>query len=128
MRKFTLSLIFPVVFILVILSFISGRYFREGLVTTQLLDPSPVLLNTVSYKLDDGSVNTMTSNRVWTDPHGNEMWIWQEDVTSDPNLITMKAISPQHINQTLTLNIKENKYTWTVPGNNPYVFPILKTS
>jgi hypothetical protein len=129
MRKFTLSWIFPVVFILVILAYVSGRYLREGLVTTQLLSPTPVLLSTLSYKLSDGSVNTMTSHRVWVDPHGNEIWFWQEDVSSDPNLMTMKAISPQHKDQTLVLDLKKKEYKWTFPTGDPnkketIVFPI----
>jgi hypothetical protein len=129
MRKFTLSLIFPVVFILVILAFISGRYFREGLVTTQLLSPTPVLLNTLSYEVPGESVNTMTSHRVWMDPHGNEMWLWREDVTEDPKIITMKAISPKHNGQTLSLDLDKKEYKWTVPPEKePVVFPISSKS
>jgi len=134
MKKFRTSLIFLVAIILVILAYVTMRYYsKEGLVSSSLLSPAPILLKNLSYMSADKVVNTMTAHRVWRDVHQSstgqqEIWLWEEDVSTDNNSIQMKAISPAHLGQTLELNITNKKYIWNSPGNPVYIFDIAQSS
>jgi hypothetical protein len=119
-----LSWTFPLLFIIVFLIMYLGvRYYKEGLTTASLANPRVV--NTIRYNLGN-EIGTMTASRVWSDPHGSEVWLWAEDASTDPNLVQLKAISPQHVGQTLTLDLAKNQYIWTVPGQAPTTFPIVQ--
>jgi hypothetical protein len=124
MRRFRGSWIFPaVVIVVLILAYFLVKHFKEGLVTSSLSSPAPIAVNSISYKIGEAT-NNMTAQRVWRDPHGDEVWLWQETASNDPNLIQMTAISPEHIGQTLTLDLNKNQYIWTVPGEGPMTFDI----
>jgi len=121
-----LSWTFPLLFIIVFLVMYLGvRYYKEGLTTASIENPS--IVNSISYNLGN-EIGTMTASRVWSDSHGPEVWLWVEDASTDPNLVQLNAISPNHDGQTLTLDLNENQYIWTIPGNAPVAFPITAKS
>lgn len=114
MRPTKFSWTFPLLFIIVFLGiYLALRYYKEGLTTASLENPRVV--NSIKYTL--GGVNyEMNASRTWTDPHGGIAWVWQEELSTDPNLVQLKAISKDHAGQTLTLNLANNQYIWS--GSN----------
>jgi len=127
MRTTKFSWTFPLLFIIVFLGiYLALRYYKEGLTTASLKDSRVV--NSINYTLG-GQPYTMNASRVWSDPHGNDVWVWKEEASTDPNLVKLNAISPNHPGQTLTLDLDNNQYIWTeVPGKDPIVGVITSTS
>ena len=111
MRPTKFSWTFPLLFIIVFLGiYLALRYYKEGLTTASLKDSRVV--NSIKYTLN-GQDYTMTASRNWADPHGENVWVWQEDESDDPNLVKLSAISPAHVGQTLTLDLVNNQYNWS---------------
>lgn len=118
MRPTKFSWTFPLLFIIVCLGiYLALRYYKEGLTTAPSQNPS--VEKTIEYTLNSQKYKMTAPPRVWTDPHvfsdGTTVnWLWEE---VSPKSVKLKAISPDHIGQTLTLDFDNKKYIWD--NNSP---------
>jgi len=125
MRTTKFSWTFPLLFIIVFLGiYLALQYYKEGMTSAPPQNSSVV--KSIAYTLAGVPYNMTAPSRVWRDPHGEVVWLWEE---VPPKLIQLKAISDGHVGQTLTLDLDKNKYIWdSLPPNGVQVGEIGNTS